>query len=232
MKAKELKSMLPMNLQFFGSANDQTGNQTDPQQNNDPAPGNDPAADPQQNNDPAGNQTDPAADPQQQRTFTQEELNRVAARQAKEAREKVLRDLGLTEAQVKVLMQVNQGQQQTQQPAVDNSAQAVELLHARIKGELGVMRVKPDSADDMVLLAAAQINDVNNYDMDAVKAAVKAVKQRHVNSFEVTVSAQGNKNRGTGNNIGGSGFSQGNGSKAGKRGKELAEKKKKMLGLS
>lgn len=224
MKAKELKTMLPMNLQFFGDGdgegegNQQQGSEGGEGGNNDPGEGNESGE---------GNQTPPP------KTFTQDELNRIATRQAKEAREKVLRDLGLTEAQVAALMQANQGQgQQQTPPPTDNSAQARELLHARIRGELGIMRVKPDSADDMVLLAAAQIEDPNSYDMEAVKAAVKAVKQRHVSSFEVTAGNQNNKNRGTGNNIGGSGFSQNNGSKAGQRGKELAERKKKMLGLS
>ena len=77
MKKKEVKNLLPFNLQFFADGGDDPGNEPD---NND--------------NDDNGGSDDDSKDSSKEKKFTQEEVTRLMTREKKEGRKAAIKSLG------------------------------------------------------------------------------------------------------------------------------------------
>lgn len=166
------KPMVPMNIQFFAEPDPQA----DPQE--DPEP--DPQEDPQEDPDP-----DRQAKP---KTFTQEEVNAMMAREKKQGRQSVynkLNRLGINEKVLDTLVEtVASDNAQTIPPEVNEQlvAKDQELLVTRVRAELSLEGVNKTAVDDMQVLVAAKL-DPQSYTMDDIADAIKDIKQRHAHHF-------------------------------------------------
>lgn len=159
------------------------------------------------------------------KTFTQEEVNRMMAKEKNEGKQSVFNKYGLTPEQLEAIAGIVN--KEPAQPTVDPSydlQMKTELLKARVGQELALAHVKPDNVDDMITIVTSKIDDVVNYDINQLKELVKDTKQRHQASFDVPSEIQ-KQISGTGNNIGGSNINT-NTAKATNIGKRLAELQK------
>lgn len=161
----------------------------------------------------------PAAQTQQQaqptvpaqpaaKTFTQDEVNAIAAREKNEGRKSVLNKYGLTEEQLSGIAQVLNPTASpagaAQQPqAVDNTETLRRLLIAETKAELAISGVKADAVEDMATLVTARLK-LDGYTKEDIQNAVKEIKTRHSASFGIQTNIEpgaagvGTNNIGTG----------------------------------
>ncbi|WP_339148401.1 hypothetical protein [Sutcliffiella sp. BMC8] len=156
--------LLPLQLQFFAD-----GGEGDP-----------PPADPPGGNEPPG--TDPPP-PEPPKTFTQDELNNIAAKEAKKAQEKLLKQLGVDDfANAKDGLAKFKEWQESQKTEAQKQADRLKDLESdfsttseentSLKAQLSALKanVKAESVEDVVVLAKTMVND--DVDMDAAIAKV------------------------------------------------------------
>ena len=166
----EGKFFVPMNLQYF----------SDPTDGGD-APLTDPPATP-----PAGGQSDPPpsdppADPP--KSFTQEDVNGIAAKEARKAQEKLLKELGIEDFEnakdgLAKFREWQDSQKTEQQKQADRLKQLETNFtttaeeNADLKAQISAMKagVQAESVADVVLLAKPMVND--DVDMEAAIAKV------------------------------------------------------------
>lgn len=161
---------LPFELQFFAEetpGGDQ-GQQTD-------------------QTDQSGGQEPPIQQQEETKTFSQDDVNNVAAKEAKKAQEKLLKQLGIDDfdnakdgmAKFKEWQESQKTEQQKQverlQELETNYSTASEE-NAGLKAQISAMKagVKADSVEDVVVLAQRLVND--DTDMDT---AIKQVVERY-----------------------------------------------------
>lgn len=155
--------LLPLQLQFFAD-----GGEGDP-----------PPADPQGGNEPPNNDPPPADPP---KTFTQDELNNIAAKEAKKAQEKIFKELGLDFENAKEGMKAfkdwSESQKTEQQKQADrlkdlekNYSSASEE-NTSLKAQLSALKanVKAESVEDVVTLAKTMVSE--ELDMDGAIAKI------------------------------------------------------------
>ncbi len=155
--------LLPLQLQFFADSGE----------------GDPPPADPQGGNEPPNNDP-PLADPQ--KTFTQDELNNIAAKEAKKAQEKIFKELGLDFENAKEGMKAfkdwSESQKTEQQKQADrlkdlekNYSSASEE-NTSLKAQLSALKanVKAESVEDVVTLAKTMVSE--ELDMDGAIAKI------------------------------------------------------------
>lgn len=183
--------LLPLNIQYFagedGGTDDPKG---DEDKVNDPDPNNDPdsSTDPDTNKD----KTPPVG-----KTFTQDDVNAIAAKEAKKAQERLFRELGVKDAKsakegLTKFNEMKESQKTELQKAVDRAKDFEEqnggltTKTQNLEAQLSAFKagVKADSLDDAVILAKNLVND--DTDMDAAIAAVLA---KHPSFKAVTESA-------------------------------------------
>lgn len=176
------KEYLPLNLQFHasddGGADDDQG--ADDKQDN------------QGNDDDKKDDTDPDkkdADKKATKTFSQEEVNAIAAKEAKKAMDKVLKQIGMKDATsakeaLDKYNQLQEDQKTDAQKAIDK-AKALETDNGTVtkenetlKAELSALKadVNPEFLSDVVVLAKTLVTD--EVDMDA---AIKLVIVKYPN---------------------------------------------------
>lgn len=187
-----MKDLLKLNLQFF---NENDGNQ-EPNNNN-----------PEGKND---NDTKPN---EQEKTFTQQDVNNIAAKEAKSAQEKLLKDLGIEDFNsAKEGLQKFQEWQDAQKTDAQKKDEQLNQLtdtntslqseNNTLKAQLSAMKlgVNSESIEDVVALAERQVSDEVTLD-DAIKSVIE--KYPH---FKAVQEANHNKptfiNSDTGNNDG------------------------------
>ncbi|MBB6446467.1 hypothetical protein [Bacillus benzoevorans] len=154
--------LLPLDLQYHAGEGD-------------PAP-SDPPADPPGGNNPGDN---PPADPPQDppKTFTQEELNNIAAKEAKKAQEKLLKQLGVEDfnnareglAKFKEWQesQKTEAQKQAEQlKQLEENYSKTSSENETLKAQLSAVKagVNGDSVEDVVTLARNLVSE--EVDMD------------------------------------------------------------------
>lgn len=158
--------LLPLQLQFFADSGE----------------GDPPPADPQGGNEPPNNDP-PLADPP--KTFTQDELNNIAAKEAKKAQEKIFKELGLDFENAKEGMKAfkdwSESQKTEQQKQADrlkdlekNYSSASEE-NTSLKAQLSALKanVKAESVEDVVTLAKTMVSE----DLDIDGAIAKVVEK-------------------------------------------------------
>ncbi|GAQ18028.1 phage protein [Oceanobacillus picturae] len=157
---------LPMNLQFFADESEadqteQSGGQEETQQ------------------------TDTTAEKVEEKNFSQEDVNNIAAKQAKKAQEKLLKQLGIEDfdnakegmKQFKEWQDNQKTEQQKQQETLDKLQKNHDITskeNATLKAQLSAMKtgVKAESVEDVVALAERLVNDDVTMD-DAIKQVVE-----------------------------------------------------------
>lgn len=156
--------LLPLQLQFFAD-----GGEGDP-----------PPANPQGGNEPPSNDPPPADPP---KTFTQDELNNIAAKEAKKAQEKLLKQLGVDDfANAKDGLAKFKEWQESQKTEAQKQADRLKELETNftstseengtLKAQISAMKagVVAESVEDVVTLAKTMVSE--ELDMDAAIAKV------------------------------------------------------------
>lgn len=165
--------MLRMNLQFFSTPDDGGGT-------GDPAPTDNPGG----NNDPSGT-GNPETKPEDTKTFTQDDVNSIAAREAKKAQEKLFKELGIEDFDnAKEGMKKFQEWQEAQKTDAEKQAEklqnlekdslekdkTIKTLEARLSARnAGVVA---DSVEDVVALAERLVSEETSID-DAIKQVIE-----------------------------------------------------------
>lgn len=136
--------------------------------------------------------------PKAPKTFTQEEVNRIATTEKKQGRQAILKELGITEEQAKAMAAVlnSNNQDPTPPPAQNNELAEMQqrLIMSEIRSELALEGVKSGAADDMGKLVLSEL-DITSYTPEDIATVVKDVKTRHQGSFSGIA-----EQRGTGSN--------------------------------
>ncbi len=176
-KAKKL----PLNLQFF----------SDPvpaEPSEDPTPNLEPPAVPE----PIPNEPTPPAEPKKpepSKTFSQEDVNGLVAKEAKKAQEKLLKQLGIDDFKnAKEGLQKFKEWQDSQKTEAEKQAERLKELetnytstaeeNASLRAQISAMKagVKSESVEDVVVLAKTLVND--EVDMDtAIKQVIEKYPQ-------------------------------------------------------
>lgn len=178
------------------------------------------------------------------KTFTQEEVNRIAAQEKNEGRKSVLNKYGLTEEQLAAIAPILNPQKQAAAQAVVAPSIDMEMarrvLVAEAKSELALSGVRNDAVEDMVLLVTAELKP-DDYKLDDIKERIKQIKTRHAGSFATQTTVESGtttqtNTSGTGGNFAGNTQTTTTAAKSigdgnpGSIGKMLAEKKLKQNG--
>ena len=214
MKKKEVKNLLPFNLQFFADGGDDPGNEPD---NND--------------NDDNGGSDDDSKDSSKEKKFTQEEVTRLMTREKKEGRKAAIKSLGFESeeeakkgaALLKALLdsQRNEDEKEKEKNKIlqnDKSDAEKRANIAESKLSCLLAGVNKDSIDDVLSIALNKVSD--DKDLDSVLKDMK--KEKRYSSFFETTGDDGKD--GTGSDPGHSGGKGGN--DKGSYGKNLASRSK------
>lgn len=164
------QDILRMNLQFFADGEEGGGEDGNPQAEN-----------------AGGEQPDQPDQPGEQPTFTQDDLNRIAAKEAKKAQEKLLKQLGMDDFDnAKEGLQKFKEWQESQKTEAEKQAERLKELeekhntyaeeNATLKAQISAMKagVNADAVPDVVTLAKTLVDDET--DMDA---AIQKVVERY-----------------------------------------------------
>ena len=221
MKKREMKQVLPLHLQFFGSKEEEINDKDDPQgevtDDNDGDDGVDDGDD-----DSTGGTTE--------KTFTQKEVTAMMTREKKEGRKALLKQLGFkTEADAKNAVALYAALVDSQKTEEDkmkeqNSTLADEKKTAEERAEAAenklacvVAGVRKDALDDVLAIAKLKVTDDKS--LDKVLAEMKE-ESRYASFFQT--DENGNVDDGTGNSTG---HSKGKGkAQKGSYGASLAKK--------
>ncbi|UTH10787.1 hypothetical protein [Macrococcoides canis] len=185
-----MKDLLKLNLQFFS----ETGGNQEPNNDNPEGQSND--------NDTKPNETE--------KTFTQQDVNNIAAKEAKSAQEKLLKELGIEDFNsAKEGLQKFQEWQDAQKTDAEKKDEQLNQLtdtntslqaeNNTLKAQLSAMKqgVNSESIEDVVALAERQVSDDVTLD-DAIKSVIekyphfKAVQEVNPNKPTFINSDTGN----------------------------------------
>lgn len=175
------KQLLPLNLQFFA---DESGDQAD--QTADTSGGQDQQQQNQQQDQQQDQQTDTATDQQaEENTFTQDDVSKISAKEAKKAQEKLLKQLGIEDFDnAKEGMKKFREWQDSQKTEAEKKEEALNNLEKEkgtlskennsLKAQLSAVRagVKDESIEDVVALAERQVNEDTSME-EAIKQVVE-----------------------------------------------------------
>lgn len=125
----------------------------------------------------AGGEQQTAEQQAEARTFSQEDVNNIVAREVKKAQEKLFRELGIEDFNsAKEGLQKFREWQESQKTEAEKQAERLKELETNyqnvssenetLKAQLSALKagVNPDSVQDVVILAKAMVND--DVDMD------------------------------------------------------------------
>ncbi|WP_281659120.1 hypothetical protein [Halobacillus sp. Cin3] len=171
------KHLLPLNLQFFAY---ESGDQAD--QTADTSGGQDQ----QQQNQQQDQQTGTATDQQAvENTFTQDDVSKISAKEAKKAQEKLLKQLGIEDFDnAKEGMKKFREWQDSQKTEAEKKEEALNNLERdkgtlskennSLKAQLSAVRsgVKDESIEDVVALAERQVTEDTSME-EAIKQVVE-----------------------------------------------------------
>lgn len=177
-----LIEMMVMNLQMFAADTGADGGNGDP--------------DPQ----PAGSEekgTDKPEDKSENgKTFTQEDVNSIAAREAKKAQEKLFKEVGIEDFEnAKEGLQKFKEWQDSQKTEAEKQQEALQSLQgekealtttvSQLEAQISAMKagVDGDSVEDVIALAERLVNDDTSID-DAIKHVIEKYPQFTKNEEE------------------------------------------------
>lgn len=205
---KKSKFRLPLNLQFFAGEGDDTGAGGDDDGGSDDSSSDDDSAGSDDGGtDDGGTDDDQSGDDDSKKkrnNFTQEDVSNIAAKEAKKAREKILKQLGVKDVKSasEALKEFNKQKDanKTEQQKMADRAKALEeenngLLSKtqELEAKVSAMTkgVKSDSLDDVIALAGKYVDD--DTDMDA--AIDKVVEKYPHFKAESTTDADDKKKK-------------------------------------
>jgi hypothetical protein len=132
-----------------------------------------------------GDEKDTATDKAEEKTFKQEDVNNIVAKESKKATEKLLKELGIEDfenakdgmAKFKEWQESQKTEQEKQQETLNNLTKDKEILtseNQNLKSQISAMKqgVKADFVEDVVALAERLVNDETTID-EAIKAVVE-----------------------------------------------------------
>lgn len=115
------------------------------------------------------------------RTFTQQDVSRMMAREKQQGRNSVFNELGIDQNDTNTLNMIKaimQSQKQAEEPPVAPSAELVEAQHradvAEAKAEAMMLGADPKFVDDIVTLATAKLADSDESDFKTVVEGIKS----------------------------------------------------------
>lgn len=115
------------------------------------------------------------------RTFTQQDVSRMMAREKQQGRNSVFNELGIDPNDTNTLNMIKaimQSQKQSEEPPVAPSAELVEAQHradvAEAKAEAMMLGADPKFVDDIVTLATAKLADSDESDFKTVVEGIKS----------------------------------------------------------
>ena len=165
---------LPLNLQFF--AEDGEGG--------DQAPTNEPGEQEQTNETGTDSQKQ-----SEEKTFRQEDVNNIVAREAKKAQEKLLKELGIDDfdnakeglqkfREWQESQKTEQEKQQEKLQELQTNNETLASENANLKAQISAMKVgvKAESVEDVIALAERLVNDETTID-DAIKQVIEKYPQ-------------------------------------------------------
>lgn len=131
------------------------------------------------------------------KTFTQEDLNRIGAREKAEGRRALLKELGIEDTEdarqaVQNFLKQQESQKTEAQKAAERAAKAekekadaeAKASESQQKLEALMAKANPDTLDDLIVLTRAKVNDKTDF-----KAALEIVKSTYPGFFtDVQVS--------------------------------------------
>jgi len=114
------------------------------------------------------------------RTFTQQDVSRMMAREKQQGRNSVFNELGIDPNDTNTLNMIKaimQSQKQSEEPPVAPSAELAEAQHradvAEAKAEAMMLGADPKFVDDIVTLATAKLADSDETDFKTVLESIK-----------------------------------------------------------
>lgn len=168
----------------------------------------------QPTDNPAGEQqTATTAETVEEKTFKQEDVNNIVAKESKKATEKVLKELGIEDFENAkdglAKFKEWQDSQKTEQEKKDELLQALEgdkdtlsKENMQLKSQISAMKagVKGESVEDVIALAERLVGDETSID-DAIKQVIEkyphfAEQQQEERQQAPTIVAGGNPNGG------------------------------------
>ena len=141
--------------------------------------GSDSNADPVTTIDPDGNGS--GSDSGSQRTFTQDDVSRMMAREKQQGRNAAFNELGIDPndtATMNLIKTILEAQKQQEEPPVAPSAELIEAQHradiAEAKAQAMMLGANPQYVDDIVTLATAKLSESGDTDYKAVVDGIKS----------------------------------------------------------
>lgn len=187
------QNLLRLNIQFFGGNGDGAQGDTTPPVGDQPSgldqtqtqPPSDQQGDQQQDDTTPPN--DQGDQQQTEKLFTQENVNTIAAKEARKAEEKILKKLGVKDfkSAKEGLEKFNEYQesQKTDAQKAAERAQELERQNNNYKEQLETsnakiaafgLKVKPESVDDVIVLARTMVNEETD-----IAQAIEKVIEKH-----------------------------------------------------
>lgn len=146
-------------------------------------------------------QDDKKATPDTPKTFTQEDLNRIATKESSKAQQKILKSLGFEDAaSAKAAIESYNKMMESQKTDAEkqkeqfeslqttNQEQAKEIENLQAQNAALMCGVKPESVDDAILLAKGMVNE----DTD-INTAMQAVVTKYPQFAKATVEEPAKK---------------------------------------
>lgn len=175
-KVLEGSTFLPLNLQFFADDDGGGSDDGDGGDDADKSGGND------DDKDSRKDQNDPK---NTNKTFTQDDVNNIAAKEAKKATEKLLKQLGVADFKtakegLEKFKEIQDSQKTDAQKAIDK-AQTLENENTGLSGQVKILNaqlaalkadVSPDSLEDVIVLANNLVSEETSIDQ-AIEQVLK-----------------------------------------------------------
>lgn len=189
------KNFMPLNLQFFADDNDNpNGND-----NSDQAGGKNTSGEGENQSGAGDGEGTQAGTQSTEKTFTQNQVTSMMAKEKKQGKEAAFRELGIDPnnaqqmAMIKALVESQKtDEQKTIEQAAENAAKIAEAEHralvAEAKAEAMQLGIKPEFVDDAVTIALSKVDD--NTDL---KSVIGEMKTKYSVWFDNTVP-EDNKN--------------------------------------
>ena len=192
---EKVERMLKIGMQFFAEPGDDDKSKSEGEGN--PDEGNNPPDDNQPKDDNKG---------KSEKTFTQDQVNKMMAKEKNQGRNSVYKELGIDpkdEKQVAAVKEYLENQKTDAQKAaekeMENNSKIQEAEQrvriAEAKAELMTLGIQPQYVDDAVTLALSKTSD----DDSDIKSILTELKTKYPVWFE---SKDDNKGKGTGSSLG------------------------------
>lgn len=207
MKKNATENLLKMSLQFFaegGSSSSGDGGNDGGNNNTN-----------ENNNSSEGNTEGNEGKSKKLVSMSQDELSKMMAKEKKEGRAAILRELGINTDDAKTnkdIMEKFRNWQESQKTELDKANEKLGTLEAVQKENMMLtakvkalsLGAKPDALDDLIALATAKVDEDNS-----IESILEELKSKYPMFYTVSSTDDNNRNSGTGRAAGASGSTSG-----------------------